>query len=59
MEVTDMRQYKLNLEKAKASELHDILNWFLNLHPFSERLVETAPEHLKKFFEEKKNDEKN
>lgn len=54
-----MKQYKLNLEKAKASELHDILNWFLNLHPFSERLVETAPEHLKKFFEEKKNDEKN
>ena len=53
-----MKQYRLTTTKLKKDELEDLLFWFFNLHPFSERILATLPENLKKYFEEIPDNEK-
>lgn len=35
-------------------ELAKFMLWFLNIHPFSEKLYLSVPDELKKYFEENK-----
>lgn len=53
-----MKQYRLTTAKFKKDELEDLLFWFFNLHPFSEKILTTLPENLKKYFEEIPDNEK-
>lgn len=49
-----------NLKKMKDDELKEFLDWFINIHPFSEKLYSSVPERLKKYFESyEKNNEIN
>lgn len=49
-----------NLKKMKEEELKEFLDWFINIHPFSEKLYNSVPEKLKKYFESyEKNNENN
>lgn len=47
------KKYKLvGIKKASNEDVKAILEWFLNIHPFTEKLYNSAPENVKKFFQE-------
>lgn len=47
------KKYKIvGIKKASTEDLKAILDWFLNIHPFTEKLYNSAPETVKKFFQE-------
>ncbi len=54
----EMKQYRLTTTKMKKDELEELLLWFFNLHPFSEKILTHLPENLKKYFEEIPTNEK-
>ncbi|MEM4605968.1 MAG: hypothetical protein QW103_02970, partial [Candidatus Pacearchaeota archaeon] len=47
------KKYKIvGLKKASNEDVKALLDWFLNIHPFTEKLYNSAPESVKKFFQE-------